>query len=75
MFLQDALDVQTPKVVLIETLFANQVMVNYDMNGEIYYSRFIHNKEAQREFVNTALRKSPDNILAYLFPVVQFHDN
>lgn len=75
LFLKDSLQTQTPKVVLIETFYCNKVLSDIDMNAEIYYSRYIHNKDAQRAYIQQCFGDKWTRYAAYYVPLIAFHDN
>lgn len=75
LFLQDSLLEQTPKLVLIDTYFCNMILNNVDMNAEIYYSRYLHNKEAQKDYLNQCFGEDFSRYLSFYVPLIAFHDN
>lgn len=75
LFIEDSLLTQKPKVALIETYTVNTVLENVDMNAEIYYSRYLNNKKAIKEYIKQCFGLKIDRYLSYFFPIIQFHDN
>ncbi len=76
-FVKDALQVQNPKVVLIETFNVAEVMKDVDLGPEVYYCRYLHDKEAKKDFFSKCLGENPsmERWLSYYLPLAMFHDN
>lgn len=75
LFLEDALMTQTPKVALIEMFKVNDIIINEEVGPQVYYSRYIRNKEALGRYLNQCLGGDPKKYLSYYFPLYRFHDN
>lgn len=75
LFLKDSLLTQKPKVVLVDTYTCNEVLKDVDIGPEIYYSRYIHDKTAQREYMEQCFGKDINRYLSYYVPLIPFHDN
>lgn len=75
MFIEDSLLTQKPKVILIETYMINRVLDDVDMNPEIYYSRYIKDKNAKFSFLKQCFGFNAERYLTYCFPILAFHDN
>lgn len=75
LFLEDSLMVQAPKVILIDTSHVNEVLHDCDMNAEIYYSRYIKNKEAKNKYLEQCFGSDVRRYLGYYFPLYAFHEN
>ena len=75
LFLQDSLLSQTPKVAAIETYYCDSVMTDSNLNSEIYYSRYIHNKDALREYLHQCFGDNWKRYAAYYMPIIALHDN
>ena len=74
LFLQDALTIQSPKVVLFETFRVDPVM-DTNLTGEIYYTRAIQNGEAKREYLQQCFAGKIDRYISYYVPLTVFHSN
>ena len=75
LFLNDSLQSQTPKLVLIETFYADSVLKDQNMNGEIFYTRFLRNSEAKRSFLKQCFENDIERWVSYYIPIYAFHDN
>ena len=77
LFLQDSLMVQKPKVALVECYKVNKVVHDTDITAEVYYSRYIKEREAKRKYYKQCLGESPDleRRLSYIMPFAMFHEN
>lgn len=75
LFLQDSLISQSPKVAVIETFFAGRVLENIDMNGEIYYTRYLRNSMYKFEYLKYCFGNDLERWLSYIAPLAAFHDN
>lgn len=75
LFFYDSLRTQKPKVVLIETYRINDVIVDSDMTGEIYYTRNISDFSQKREYLNQAFGNDFERYFSYYFPLSQFHSS
>ena len=77
LFIHDSLMTQKPKVALIETYYCNKVLMNRDVNPEIYYSRYIKDEEAKKAYLKQCIGDSPslERLLAYRVPLALFHSN
>lgn len=77
LFLRDSLTTQKPKVALIETYTVRLVLEDMDVDAQIYYSRYIKDKEAKREYMKQCMGDSPslERRLSYIMPLAMFHDN
>lgn len=76
LFMKESLKYQTPKVVLIETYGINQLLQNTDINGEIYYTRALHESEEKREYLTNVFGGgNKQRFLSYYMPLYAFHEN
>lgn len=75
LFLKDSLMTQKPKVVLIDGYNLATVLIDCNINSQIYYSRYIKNKEAHKKYLRQCLGTDIERYLSYYVPVWQFHDN
>ena len=75
LFMEDAFLTQTPKVVLVEMFKVNEIILDEEVGPEIYYSRFLRNKEALGRYLKQCLGGDPKKYLSYYFPLYRFHDN
>lgn len=73
LFLADALSVQTPEVVFIETFRINEVLEDVDMNGEIYYTKSIPYSEAKKNYLKGCFGEEKKRYLSYVMPLYLFH--
>ena len=75
LFLADSLRTQSPKIVLIETYKVNELLINQDLNGEIYYTKEIANSPNKKDYIRQVCGNDIEKYLSYYFPVVSFHSN
>lgn len=75
LFIKDSLLYQKPKVILIETFYVNQIIEDEDMNAQIYYTRYLSNKEAIKEYLCQCFGNKLERYITYQLPILQFHDN
>ncbi len=75
LFLQDSLKSQKPKVVCIETGLVNEIEKDVDLDGQIYYTRFMRPSKEKREFLKTCFGNNIERYASYYFPLIMFHDN
>lgn len=75
LFLQDSLLTQSPKVVVIEAFHAHMVLEDLDMNGEIYYTRFLHNTKYRTDYLKQCFGNDLERWLSYYMPLAAFHAN
>ena len=74
LFLKDSLETQSPKVVLIET-YIPEILADENMNGEIYYSRYLPDSPARREYLKQCFAGDWGRYVSYYFPLVAFHES
>lgn len=75
LFIKDSLRTQTPKILLIETYYVNNVLLNTEMNGEIYYTTAIDGFEGKKEYLKQCFGDDLEGYLSYYVPFCAFHDN
>lgn len=75
LFIKDSLRTQSPKVILIETFYVDNILLNTDINGEIYYTRAISDFEGKREYLKQCFYDNLEGYLSYYMPLCAFHDN
>jgi len=75
LFLKDSLEVQTPKVVLIESFNCNELLEDTNISAEIYYSRFIHEEEAKAKYLRQCFGEDKERYLSFYMPLCAFHEN
>lgn len=75
LFLQDSLLSQSPRVAAIETFFAGRVLEDVDMNGEIYYTRYLRDSKYRRQYLKQCFGNDTERWLSYYMPLAAFHDN
>lgn len=75
LFLQDSLISQSPRVAVIETFFAAAVLEDTDMNGEIYYTRYLRNTKYKYDYLKRCFGDDLERWLSYYMPLAAFHDN
>ncbi|MCQ2519755.1 MAG: hypothetical protein MJ107_04385 [Lachnospiraceae bacterium] len=73
LFFYDALRTQKPKVVFLETYRVNELIIDQDLDGEIYYTRAISHFPYKWNYLKQAFGKELDRYVAYYFPLAQFH--
>lgn len=75
LFFNDALMSQKPEVVLIETGRINDVLVNREMEGQIYYTRAEKWSISKIKYLYQVFGRNVEQYIAYLLPIVSFHNN
>ncbi len=75
LFVKDSLRTQSPKVILIETFNVNSILIDTDINGEIYYTRGISDFEGKRDYLKQCFQDNLEGYLSYYMPLCAFHDN
>lgn len=75
LFLQDSLRTQTPKLALIETYLVNDILMDINMDGEIYYTREIPNFEGKQAYLKQCFGDNKLRYLSYYMPLCAFHEN
>ncbi len=75
LFVHDSLRTQSPKVVLIETYHVNDLRIDIDMNGEIYYTKAIPFSDAKKRYLDQCFGGHLKRYLSYYIPFVAFHKN
>jgi hypothetical protein len=75
LFIQDSLLSQSPRVAVIETFFAASVLEDTDMNGEIYYTRYLRNTKYKFEYLKRCFGNDLERWLSFYMPLAAFHDN
>ena len=75
LFFKDSLLTQAPKVAVIETYRVNELLQDEDLNGEIYYTRYLTNTSIKKEYLKQCFGNDMHRYLAYYFPLSAFHEN
>ena len=75
LFFHDSLRTQSPKIVLIETFFINDLLKDTNINGEIYYTRAIPDSKEKEKYLKQCFGDSKERYLSYYLPLYAFHDN
>lgn len=75
LYFYDSLRTQSPKVVMIETYRINEVLMDQNMGGEIYYTRNISDFPYKRKYLKQAFGNNLERYIAYYFPISQFHNS
>ena len=75
LFVEDSLITQKPKVAIIDTHKFNQVLRDVDMDGEIYYTRFLKETPSRKRFLQDCFGGELERYLSYIFPFISFHQN
>lgn len=75
LFFKDSLLTQSPKIVLIETFYVNELLQDVNINGEIYYTRGITEFEGKQEYLRQCFGNDKERYLSYYMPLCAFHDN
>lgn len=75
LFMQDAFRTQSPKVVLVECFRVNELLINVDLEGEIYYTSKLPATEERQEYLKQCFGNDIERYLSYYLPIYGFHDN
>lgn len=74
-FLLDSLRTQSPKLILIETFHAGQILTNVNITPEIYYSKYLYDKKSVRKYLRQCFIRDKRRYLSYYMPLYAFHEN
>ena len=75
LFMEDSFKTQNPKVALIDTYRAHSLLKNVDLDGEIYYTRYLGNSSTKLEYLRQCFGNHIYRYLEYYFPFAVFHNN
>lgn len=75
LFFHDSLKTQSPKIILIETFFINDLLTDTDINGEIYYTREIEKSAEKTNILKQYFGNNKERYLSYYVPLYAFHNN
>lgn len=75
LFLQDSLKTQKPQIVCIETGLVNYIEKDVELDGQVYYTKYMHPSKAKRNFLKQCFGDNKERYLSYMFPLIMFHDN
>lgn len=75
LFLKDSLRTQSPKVVIIEASRVYRILSDVDMDGEIYYTRYIRGLDAKKDYLKQCFGDNRERYLSYYVPFAAFHEN
>lgn len=75
LFIHDAFRTQSPKLVIVETFLVNELLVDTNLDGEIYYTRAIPYSTEKQAYLKQCFGDDPERYLSYYMPLCAFHDN
>ena len=75
LFLQDAFLTQSPKIVVIDSFYANRLNTYNKLNNELYSTRHIRFTKEKLSYLHSVLGSDPEQYLAYFVPFAAFHGN
>lgn len=75
LFLQDSLKTQKPQIACIETGLVNYIEKDIELDGQVYYTKYMHPSKAKRNFLKQCFGNHKERYLSYIFPLIMFHDN
>ena len=75
LFIEDSLRSQSPKLVIIETSRMNKLLIDLDVNGQVYYTKEIKNFDVKKEYLKQVFNKDQKKYIAYYFPIYNLHEN
>ena len=75
LFIEDSLKTQKPKVMLVECYRSGEVLKDTDITAEIYYSRYIKNKEALKSYLDQCFNGKLERYVSFYCPLYAFHAN
>jgi len=75
LFLHDSFRTQSPDVVLIECYNVSSLLVDTNVNGEVYYTREIPESMAKQRYLKQCFGDDVERYLSYYMPLCAFHDN
>ncbi len=74
LFLQDLLQTQKPKVVILETdAITNGLLLDQDMGGEIWYTHPVGNFRDKMAYLSQCFGSKWGNYASYAIPALAFH--
>ena len=73
LFMEDAFETQSPKVVLFDCYRANFPLGNVDVNGEVYYTRQLSKKVGRYDYLKQCFGDDVEKWLTYYVPFIAFH--
>lgn len=73
LFMQESFRTQSPKVVLVECFRVNELLVDKDLNGEIYYTSALQESAERREYLKQCFGNDAERYLSYYIPFYGFH--
>ena len=75
LFIEDSLRTQSPKLALIETYNAGNVLQDADIDGEIYYTRAVPEFRGKQKYLKQCFGNDITRYLSYYMPLYAFHKN
>ena len=75
LFLQDAFRTQSPRVVVIDSFYANRLNTNNTMTNELYSTRHLPFSKAKMSYLYSLFGLDLEQYAAYFFPLAAFHSN
>lgn len=75
LFLEDSLRTQNPKVVLIETYYANSYEKDVYPDGQISYTMCMDSFDGKIKFLRECFGNDVNKWFSYYFPLCAFHEN
>jgi hypothetical protein len=75
LFIEDSFRTQKPKVILIETYKAGELLNDIDMNGEVLYTREISQFDGKQRYLKQVFGNKTYRYVSYYVPFVAFHSN
>ena len=73
LFIEDSFRTQKPKVILIETYKAGELLNDIDMNGEVLYTREISQFDGKQRYLKQVFGNETYRYVSYYVPFVAFH--
>lgn len=75
LFVEDSFRTQKPKVILIETYLIGEMLMDIDMNGEVFYTREISHFDGKQRYLKQVFGDKKNRYISYYVPFVAFHSN
>lgn len=66
---------QSPKVVIFEIDFVNDLLIDINLNGEIYYTRGIRESKDKQGYLRQCFGTDKSRYLSYYIPLYAFQHN
>lgn len=74
LFVEDALMYQTPKLVMIESVYISKLKTKDDLNGEVFYTKYLDKRVGKVKYLRQVFGDNIEGYFSYFVPMCAFHD-